>query len=99
MRVWVVSAAIALALSAAAVAFVTMAPSVLAGDVAWRVVEAFASPGELLWWASIGGSFAGYPTGASGYFIWTLGTAVFWFIAASPLVLIAVHLRKARRRW
>lgn len=97
MRVWVLWAALSLALSAAAVGFIAVAPSLPAGPVTWRVAEAFATPGEVLWWASIGGAFAGYPTGVAGYFIWTIGTALFWFTATSPLVFIATHIRKVRR--
>jgi len=42
----------------------------------------FASPGELLWFATLGGAFAGYPSDLPGYVVWVLGTAVFWTFVA-----------------
>ena len=76
-RAYVVTALIALTLSALAVAVVNAAGSNPVIRSLWRLAEAFASPGELLWWATLGGAFAGYPSGVLGQFIWVFGSALF----------------------
>lgn len=69
-------AALSIVLSAAAVAGVKLSVTGLVRIV----LEAFASPGEFLWWATLGGAFSGYPTGPTGVIVWILGTALFWFV-------------------
>ena len=95
-RTWLAIAALSLVLSAVAVAVMSL-PS--RGPLHVRVshiAEAFASPGEMLWWATLGGPFRGNPTGVVGHFIWVVGTAVFWFLAAAILIAIFKRLRRAR---
>jgi hypothetical protein len=59
-----------------------------------HAIEAFASPGELLWWSTLGGAFAGHPTGASGCALWIGGTAVCWTaVAALGTVLVKLLCR------
>ena len=88
-RAWVITASIALALSAIAVAIVSSARSNPIIRRLSPLAESFASPGELLWWATLGGTFAGYPSGVSGHLIWVVGSALFWFLAATPLIAMA----------
>jgi hypothetical protein len=53
-----------------------------------RVLESFASPGEMLWWATLGGAFAGYPSGFIGYTVWVVGNTVFWILATAIAVAL-----------
>lgn len=50
-----------------------------------HAAETFASPGEFLWWSTIGGAFSGRPIGALGYTVWVIGTAAFWFVVLAVL--------------
>jgi hypothetical protein len=88
-RTWLVVLACCLGLSIAAVA-VHFLPDIPGAVRAF--CEAFASPGELLWWTTLGGAFAGYPSGVTGGVIWVLGTALFWFIVAAIAVAIVKAL-------
>jgi hypothetical protein len=86
-------------LSAAAVVIVALPlPSPL--PALSRLAESFASPGDLLWWATIGGAFAGRPTGFIGIAVWVLGTALFWFLVFLVAFALGSWLRAlgARRR-
>ena len=59
-----------------------------------HAIEAFAWPGELLWWSTLGGPFRGYPSNASGYALWIGGTAVFWTaVAALSAALVKLLCR------
>lgn len=58
--------------------------------------EYVASPGELLWWTTLGGAFAGRPTGLAGLVVWVLGTAAFWFLVLAALIFGANWLRGKR---
>ncbi len=84
-------AAVSIVLSAAAVAGVKLSVTGLVRTV----LETFASPGEFLWWSTLGGAFAGYPTGLAGVIVWILGSAVFWFVVFS--VAYGLISRLARR--
>jgi hypothetical protein len=93
VRAWVVTASTALTLSAVAVAVVRSTGSNPIIQRLWRLAEFFASPGELLWWATLGGAFAGYPSGVSGHLMWVVGSALFWFLAATPFIAMAPRVR------
>ena len=95
VRTWLVLSAILFGLSMIAVAghFLPYnAPSGLR-----TLCETFASPGELLWWVTLGGVFAGHPHGASGYVVWVLGTTAFWLLAAAILVTLGKGIHSAVR--
>jgi hypothetical protein len=96
-RTWFAIAVLSLALSAVAVAVVRWPAGEPLLVSLSRLAEGFASPGELLWWATLGGAFAGYPTGLSGHLIWVVGTAVFWFLAAAILIATFARLRRSFR--
>jgi hypothetical protein len=91
-RVYVVMALVAVGLSTAAVvvvAFHLLSPE----STVARVAESFASPGELLWWSTIGGAFAGRPTGPMGLTVWALGAALFWFLVFLATAALMAWLR------
>jgi hypothetical protein len=62
-----------------------------------RLCETFASPGELLWWSTLGGVFSGYPRGASGYVVWVLGSTAFWLLAAAIVAALGKGIHAAFR--
>jgi hypothetical protein len=89
-KAWLITAALVLALSVAAVSVNASLRYGLDLGVLAHMAEQFASPGELLWWSTLGGAFAGRPTGATGIALWVIGTALFWFfVAAVGLVFLA----------
>jgi hypothetical protein len=93
-RTWVATALVSVALSAVAVAIVrSSSPTPLLAGLS-HLAEYFASPGELLWWATFGGAFAGFPSGVSGHLLWVIGTALFWFLAVAPLIATLPRLRQ-----
>ena len=51
------------------------------------VAEQVASPGEFLWWSTVGGAFSGRPASTAGLAVWVLGTASFWFLVLTALAL------------
>jgi hypothetical protein len=59
------------------------------------LLERFASPGELLWWATLGGTFAGYPSGTSGYVVWVVGNTLFWILVTALCVGFSKGIRGA----
>jgi hypothetical protein len=74
---WLVVASISLALSVATVTVnASLRYHVSLGALA-RLSDRFAAPGEFLWWSTLGGAFAGRPSGAAGMAVWVLGTALF----------------------
>jgi hypothetical protein len=91
-RRWVFAALLSLAISICAVIIVVSHPTTPAISRLSRVAESFASPGEFLWWATLGGAFSGYPSGVSGYSLWVLGTALFWFLSAAPFIALVPRL-------
>ena len=95
---WASAALLSLLLSGLAVAMVSPSARGLSLPLGTGLAEYFASPGEFLWWSTLGGAFAGYPTGLSGHVIWVLGTAAFWFLAASPFIAVATHFRSRSRQ-
>ena len=96
-RARVIAACIALILGAIAVGIVKFGSANPVTGLLWRAAEAFASPGELLWWATLGGAFAGYPSGVSGYFLWVVGTALFWFGVTLLFFAARTRLRVLRK--
>jgi hypothetical protein len=94
-RTWIAVAILSLAVSAVAVAVVRWSSGGPELGELSHLAESFASPGEFLWWATLGGAFAGYPTGFSGHLIWVVGTAAFWFSAATTLITTLVRLRRS----
>lgn len=62
----------------------------------WYLADRFASPGEFLWWATLGGAFSGYPTGLIGHALWIVGTALFWFLV-SMIGAVLVKIITGRR--
>lgn len=96
-RARLVVACIALILGAIAVGIVKVGASSPVAGLLWRAAEAFASPGEFLWWATLGGVFAGYPSGVSGYFLWVVGTALFWFGVTLLFLAASTSLRTLRK--
>jgi len=99
-RTWMNTLILALALSIVAVALHALPYHV--PEVLREAAERFASPGELLWWTTLGGVFAGYPSGWVGYTVWILGTTVFWLIVSVVLIACAriehAALRRTSRR-
>lgn len=81
IRSWLLLTLIFLGLSIAAVVDHSLAYAYLPQALS-AILEYFASPGEFLWWATLGGAFAGYPSGFTGYTVWVLGSTVFWVVAA-----------------
>jgi len=94
-RTWFVVAVLSLVVSAVAVAVVRWSSGGPLLVALSHLAEGFASPGEFLWWATLGGAFAGYPTGVSGHLIWVVGTAAFWFLAAAILIATLARLRRS----
>ena len=97
VRTSIVIACAALILGAVSVGIVKVCASNLVTGLLWRAAEAFASPGEFLWWSTLGGALAGYPSGVSGHFVWVVGTALFWFVVTMSFVAAATGLRARRR--
>ena len=89
-RTWLVVVLTFFVLSVGAVAAHGLPYSVPA--ILSHVLDSFASPGEFLWWATLGGAFVGYPSGLSGYTIWILGNTLFWVFATVMLVAIGKWL-------
>jgi len=92
------SALLAMALAVAAVTVVAFQDSFSLPSGLWSLAEQIASPGEFVWWATIGGAFAGRPSGLSGLVVWVLGTAVFWFSAFAGFGLLAAWALSRSRR-
>ena len=92
-RIRNVAAAVALILGAISVGIVEIGSMNPITAKIWRAAEAFASPGELLWWATFGDAFSGYPSGFPGYFLWITGTALFWFVVAMIVLAATARLR------
>jgi len=88
-----VTATIALVLGAIAVGLVKTGSANPVTSHLWRAAEAFASPGEFLWWATLGGAFSGHPHGFAGNLCWVAGTALFWFVVAILVLAAAARLR------
>ena len=84
-------------LGAVAVGVVKVGSSNPVTGLLWRAAEAFASPGEFLWWATLGGAFAGHPSGVSGYLLWVIGTALFWFAVTLLFLAAGTGLRALRK--
>ena len=81
-RTWLIVVLVFLILSVAAVAAHALPYSNVPHGIS-VLLESFVSPGEFLWWATLGGAFAGYPSGWSGYTVWILGNTVFWVLASA----------------
>lgn len=94
-RTWFLVAIMSVVASAFAVAVVRWSPGTPLFVSLSQLAEGFASPGEFLWWSTIGGVFAGYPTGLAGHLIWVAGTAAFWFLAVATLIATSAHLRRS----
>jgi hypothetical protein len=87
VRTWLYVLLTFFGLSVAAVA-AHLLPYSYAPPALSNVLERFASPGEFLWWATLGGAFAGYPSGLMGYTVWVLGTTIFWVLATAICVAL-----------
>jgi hypothetical protein len=82
-RRWLAGAScIALLASASVVALLDGLLPIRPAGRSREALEAFASPGEFLWWSTLGGPFSGFPSGLTGHLVWMLGTAAFWLIVA-----------------
>lgn len=97
-RTTALTASLSLALGIGAVAVVASHPAKPLLAHLSKAAETFASPGELLWWATLGGPFRGYPTGPAGYLVWVFGTALFWFFAGMLFLAIGRRVFSAARR-
>ena len=86
-RTWLVVVAVFFGLSVAAVSVHSL-PYPYVPRSLRDLCEQFASPGELLWFATLGGAFAGYPSDLPGYVVWVLGTTVFWIFVAVACVAL-----------
>jgi hypothetical protein len=86
-RTWLIVLLVSFVLSVAAVAAHPLPHSYVPRGAS-LLLERFASPGEFLWWAALGGAFAGYPSGWTGYAVWVLGNTVFWFLASAICVAV-----------
>jgi hypothetical protein len=87
MRTWLIVVLVFFGLSVTAVA-VHVLPYSYVPQALTDLLEHFASPGEFLWWATLGGVFAGYPSGLTGYIVWVLGTTIFWVLATAICVAV-----------
>ncbi|MFO1217226.1 MAG: hypothetical protein U1E89_02470 [Burkholderiaceae bacterium] len=83
--------------SAAAVGLQTVQLPVALPHALMAAAEVVASPGEFLWWSTLGGAFAGRPTGAAGHLIWVAGSAAFWFVAAWAVGAVLARLVSGAR--
>ena len=91
-RTWIVAGILSLGFSIAAVIVnAWLRYKVSLGALA-QCADQFASPGEFLWWLTLGGAFAGRPTGAAGIALWVLGTALFWLLVAAPILVLVAWL-------
>jgi|WetSurMetagenome_2_1015567.scaffolds.fasta_scaffold09935_10 hypothetical protein len=63
-----------------------------------RLLELYASPGELLWWGTLGGAFEGYPSGLGGNTFWVLGNTALWGLATACCLAVGEAARSALRR-
>jgi hypothetical protein len=97
-RRWILAASLSLSFSICAVIIVVSHPLNPVIAKMSMAAETFASPGEMLWWATLGGAFSGYPSGLSGYSLWVLGTALFWFLSAAPFIALISRLLARRQR-
>jgi len=60
------------------------------------VLEWFVEPGVLVWWFTIGGLFAGYPSTFAGYAAVVVGNTAVWLIVVVFVAFIVRRLRKVR---
>jgi hypothetical protein len=96
-RTWLVVAALSLGLSIAAVTVNAWLGYRVRLGALGQVADRFAVPGEFLWWITLGGAFAGRPSGAAGITLWVVGTALFWFLAAAGVLLLFAWFRNVRQ--
>ena len=85
------AAALSAALSSLAVGAVWYCHSWSGAALICLPAERFASPGEMLWWATLGGAFSGRPGDSLGIAVWIAGTALFWSV---PLGAALFGIRK-----
>lgn len=94
---WMLLLLATLALSAGAVWVLVARPPIFATSGLWRIAEAFASPGELLWLVTLGDVFAGPPSYMLGIAVRIFGSALFWLLAAAAVVWFARRTSGPRR--
>jgi hypothetical protein len=90
---WLLTAALSLAFSTAAVLVNASLRYQFSLGALAQFADQFAAPGELLWWSTLGGAFAGRPAGAAGISLWILGTALFWFFVSAGVLLLFAWFR------
>ena len=86
-RTWFFVVLVFFGLGVAAVA-VRLLPYSYVPEALGDLLERFASPGEFLWLATLGGVFAGYPSDWKGYTVLVLGTTIFWVLATAICVAL-----------
>ena len=92
-RTWLAVAMLSLAVSSAAVAVNSWLRYKLSLGALAQLADQFAVPGEFLWWSTLGGAFAGRPSGPASIALWVLGTALFWFLVAAFVLLLFAWFR------
>lgn len=94
MSRWISALAISAVVTAAAVLIQSpLFPGVFPHALR-RFAEIVASPGEFMWWVTVGGVFSGRPTGLSGYVVWILGSTAVWF---APVWALSAMVRLVQR--
>jgi hypothetical protein len=97
-RTWLFVLLVLFGLSVAAVAAHFLPYSYVPRPLS-HLLEQFASPGEFLWWATVGGVFAGYPSDLTGYTVWVVGTMLFWTLATAICVALVKWIRSTMQHF
>ncbi len=61
-------------------------------------LDSFNKPGEIVWWCTVGGLFAGYPSTLPGFTILIVANAAFWTAASVCVALVLRWLLAHMRR-
>ena len=63
-------------------------------------LDSFMQPGEIVWWCTVGGLFAGYPSTLPGFAVLIVANAAFWTAVGVGVALLLrrslTHLRQEK---
>ena len=63
-------------------------------------LDSFTQPGEIVWWCTVGGLFAGYPSTLPGLTVLLVANTAFWTAASVCVALVRswalTHLRQEK---
>jgi hypothetical protein len=96
---WLILPSAFLALSVAAV-LVRLSHYYYVPHAIGSALDSFTQPGEIVWWWTVGGLFAGYPSTLPGFAVLVVANVAFWSAASVCVVLVRswvlTHLRQEK---